>query len=187
MLEVIIVSSWRILAALVLILLGLLLLASNLGLFALRWDLFWPVILIFFGLWLIWRAFVPPPRNRYAVAFAGMGEYRPDLSGKEIRREEFSHGLGDFDLDLTRATIPDGENFVHVSHGMGDLTIIVPSSLAVRVQAKAGMGDVSVLGQRSEGIGPHVDFQSEDYATAARKLNIEASVGMGRVEVVRGS
>lgn len=180
------VRSGRILAALVLIILGLLLLVSNLGLLTLRWDLFWPVLLILFGVWLIWRAFVPRPRNRYAVAFAGMGEYRPDLSGKEIRREEFSHGMGDFDLDLTRATIPDGENFVHVSHGLGDLTILVPGGLAVRVQAKAGMGDVFVFGQNSEGIGPHVDFQSDDYATAARKLSIEASVGLGKVEVVRG-
>lgn len=178
-------SSGEILAALILIVLGLLFLAGNLGLLLLNWNLLWPLILIFFGLWLIWRALSPSPKHRSGNVSWGMGSYRPDLAGKEIRRVEFSHGMGDFDLDLTHAIFPAGENFVHASHGLGDLTVIVPRDLAVRVQARTGMGDVFVLGKKSEGIGPSVEFHSDDYASAPRKLNLEANVGLGKVQVMR--
>jgi lia operon protein LiaF len=68
---------------------------------------------------------------------------------------------------------------------MGDLKIIVPRDLAVRVTASAGLGDVRVFGERIDGFSPHIDFKSDDYATATRKLDIEASVGMGDVKVIR--
>ena len=74
---------------------------------------------------------------------------------------------------------------MRASHGMGDLTIIVPRELPVRVNASAGLGNVFVLGKRSEGISPNVTFQSEDYEGSSRKLNIDASVGLGDVKVLR--
>jgi predicted membrane protein len=176
--------SGELLAALILIVLGLLLLAGNLNLLRVDWSTLGPVMLILFGAWLVWRAF---QRNPYiSGASYGFGDYRPDLAGKEIRNENFSHGLGDFDLDLTRATIPDGPSSVRASHGFGSLKIVVPRDLAVRVKASAGFGDVTVFDQKHEGIGPHIDFQSNGYAAAARKLDLAASVGFGDVKVLRG-
>mgnify|MGYP000300734692 CR=1 FL=1 len=51
-------NSGEIWFALVLILIGVLLLAGNLGLVAFDWSLVWPLALIFFGVWFIWRAFL---------------------------------------------------------------------------------------------------------------------------------
>jgi lia operon protein LiaF len=178
-------DSTQVFFALVLIVVGALLLFGNLGLFALNWDLVWPVILILFGLWLVSRAFVPSTNYGGSIPSWGWGEYAPDLSGKEIRRESFSHGFGDFDLDLTRAVIPAGESFVRVSHGFGDMTVIVPRDLAVRVHASAGMGEVSLFGEDSGGVAPSRTFQTEDYAGAASKLTLDASVGFGEVKVIR--
>ena len=178
-------NSTEVFFALVLIVLGALLLLGNLGLFAFNWNLVWPAILTLFGLWLIWRAFVPAPQHRGGEAYWGFGDYAPDLSGKQIRRENFSHGFGDFDLDLTRAQISDGENFIRASHGFGDLTVIVPRDVSARVHASAGFGDATLFGQHSGGIGPTLTFQSDDYASATRKLNIDASVGFGDVKVIR--
>jgi len=168
------------------IVVGLLLLAGNLGLFVFDWGMLWGLLLIGLGAWMVWRAFQP---SQYAPAtgtwFAGFGDYRPDLAGKEIRKESFSHGFGDFDLDLTRAMIPEGQNAVRASHGFGDLTVSVPRDLAVRIKASAGFGDVQVFGQRAEGIGPRLDFESDDYVTATRKLDLEVNAGFGDVSVVR--
>ncbi|CAG0986860.1 Protein LiaF [Anaerolineae bacterium] len=180
-------NTGRIFGALILIVLGLLLLAGNFGIFLFRWDMLWPLMLILFGIWFIYRAFVPREHFHDVDVFAGVGESRPNLTGKEIHQEEFSHGIGEFNLDLTRATIPDGESTVKVSNGMGELNVIVPRDLAVRVQANSGMGDVELFDQRESGISPHLGFQSDDYATASRKLNLQANVGMGKVRVVRGS
>jgi len=180
-------NSGEIFFALALILIGALLLAGNLGWLAFNWtrSVVWPLILILFGVWLIWRAFQPA---RSGGAGYGFGDYRPDLAGMEIRDENFSHGFGDFDLDLTRVQIPEGRHAARVRAwlGFGDLTVILPRELAVRVQASAGLGEVSVLGRKHEGIGPTAEVQSEDYATAPRQLDLEASVGLGEVKVVRG-
>lgn len=181
-------NSFELLVALFFIVIGVLLLAGNLGLFVFNWNILWSLILMCFGGWLIWRAFQPQQFTpTHPGALYSFGDYRPDLASNEIRKETLrvSHGFGDFDLDLTRAVISDGTNAVRASHGFGDLTIIVPRDLAVRVKASAGFGDVEVFGQRAEGIGPHLDFQSDDYVTAARKLDIEASVGFGDAKVVR--
>jgi predicted membrane protein len=179
-------NSGRVFWAVVLIVLGVVLLAGNLNLFRFRWDMLWAVMLILVGMWFIWRAFVPVQHHDVNF-FAGIGELRPNLDGKEIRREEFSHGIGECDLDLSRATIPDGENSIKASLGIGELKIRVPRDLAVRVQANAGMGEAEALDQKEDGISPQVIFQSDDYATAARKLAIEANVGLGKVEIKRGA
>ena len=176
-------KSGEVFFALCLILIGALLLAGTLGMLAFNWNMVWPLVLILFGVWLVWRAF--QPAHLIGGAAYGFGDYQPDLAGREIRDENFSHGFGDLDLDLTRAMIPDGRNSVRASHGFGDLTVILPRDLAVRVKANAGFGEVTVFDQKHEGIGPHIDFQSDDYATATRKLDLEASVGFGEVKVVR--
>jgi lia operon protein LiaF len=178
-------SSGEVFFGLLLIVLGLMFLAGNLGWVTISWGVVWPLILVLFGLWLIWRAFVPASKTRGSDVSYGFGDYEPDLTGKEIRRENFSHGFGDLDLDLTRAVIPEGKSAVRVSLGFGDLNVIVPRDLAVDVHATAGFGDAELFEQSSSGIGPTLRFQSDDYAAAARKLDLHASVGFGKAKVIR--
>lgn len=179
-------NSWELFVAIAFIVVGALLLAGNLGLILFNWNIVWALILVCFGIWMIWRAMHPSSYvSSHSTASYGFGDYRPDLTGKEIRRESFSHGMGSIVLDLTRATIPDGQNSMRASHGLGDLRVIVPRDLAVSVKASAGMGEVRVFGERADGIVPHLEFRSDDYATATRKLDIEASAGLGDVRVLR--
>lgn len=177
-------NSVELIVALIFIVLGLLLLAGNLGLIIFNWGILWALVLVAFGGWLIWRAFRTPAEPSNSVSY-GVGDYAPHLVGKEIRKENFSHGLGDMDVDLSRAVFPEGQATVRASHGLGDLTVIVPRDLAVRVKARAGLGDARLFDERADGFGPSLDFQSTDYVTATRKLDLEASVGLGAVKVVR--
>ncbi len=179
-------NSWELFIAIVFIVVGVLMLAGNLGLILFNWNILWALVLVSFGIWLIWRAMHPSSYTpSYSNACYGFDDYHPDLTGKEIKRENFSHGLGNIVLDLTRATIPDGQNSMRASHGLGDLRVIVPRDLAVSVKASAGMGEVRVFGERADGIAPHLEFRSDDYATATRKLDIDASAGLGDVRVLR--
>ncbi len=170
--------------AVLLIVMGVIFLLGNLNIFVLRWDMLGPLFLILVGGWMIARAVMP--RGQHGdQTFGGIGEYHLDLAGKEIRREKFSHGIGEARIDLTRAVFPDGENKVEASHGVGELRVIVPSDLAVRVRANAGMGEVRVFDEQESGIDPHLEFQSPDYASATRKLDLLASAGLGAVLVKR--
>ena len=181
-------NSWELFLAVALIVVGALLLAGNLGLILFNWNILWALVLVSFGIWMIGRAMRPSSyMPSHGDAIYGFGDYRPDLTGKEIRRESFSHGVGNSVLDLTRATIPDGQNTMRASQGMGDLRIIVPRDLAVSVNARAGMGAVRVFGERADGIAPHLEFRSDDYVAATCKLDIEASAGLGEVRVIRAA
>jgi lia operon protein LiaF len=177
--------SGQFFAASLLILLGVLLLLGNLGLFAFSWSMCWALLLILFGGWLVWRGLTPHKEGWFPEWGWGLGDYEPDLAGKTLRNETFSHGLGDLDLDLRDAVFGDGENVVRASHGLGDVKIKVPREIALKVTARAGLGDVAVFDEKADGFAPVVEFQSDDYATAARKLFVEASVGLGEVKVVR--
>jgi predicted membrane protein len=155
-----------------------------LGLLVIDWKLVWPTILVFFGLWLIWRAFNP----RKSGIFRGesdfdWGEYHPNLSGQEIRNVRFSHSFGDFRLDFTQAILADGENHVCASHGFGTMEMLIPRDISIRVHADAGFGQVTVMGEHASGIGPHLDFRSSDYDAAMRKLRIEADIAFGEVRI----
>lgn len=176
-------SCWnaQVVIALAFILLGVLLLLRNLGLIVWNWGIVWALVLIGLGIRLVWRAFQPVPTG----VSCGMGNYRPRLVGKEMRNANFSHGVGDFELDFTGATIPAGTSRVYATLGLGNLTVIVPRDLAVRVRARAVLGDVQVFQYKGDGIAPHVEFASEDYATATRKLDLQASVGIGDAKVIR--
>ncbi len=179
------VHSGQLFAAALLILLGVLLLAGNLGLFVFRWDQAWAVVLIALGVWLVWRGFQPRQHEARFDFSWGLGDLEPDLDGKTLKNESFSHGFGDVKLDLAHAVYADGENVVRASHGFGDVKIKLPRDLAVKVSARAGLGEVKVLDEESDGFSPVVEYQSDDYATATRKLRVEASVGLGEVKVVR--
>jgi lia operon protein LiaF len=172
--------------ALILIVVGILFLGANLGLFAFSWNIVWPLLLILFGVWMVWRAFAPSTFKPTDVSY-GFGDYVPNLSGKEIRNENFSHGFGDFNLDLTQVIIPDGESKVRASLGFGDLKVIVPNEVALKVHASAGFGEAELFDQKSEGIGPSENYQSNNYVASARKLNLDASVGFGQVQIRKAS
>lgn len=174
----------RMLGAFLLIGMGVIFLLGNLNIIVFRWDMLGPLFLILIGVWMVSRAFVPG-WGHDANVFAGIGELHPDLNGKEIKSEKFEHGIGETRIDLTHATFPDGENRVEASQGIGELRVIVPSDLAVRVRASAGMGEARLFAEEEAGIDPRLEFQSPNYATAPRKLNLTVRVGLGAVRVSR--
>ncbi len=177
--------SGQVFVATVLILMGALLLLGNFGIILFSWSMCWAGLLVLFGGWLVWRGLMPQKAGWFPEWGWGFSDYEPNLAGKTLRNETFSHGFGDLDLDLRDAVFADGENVVRASHGFGDIKIKVPREIALKVTARAGLGDVKVFDEKSEGFGPVVEFQSNDYATASRKLFVEASVGLGEVKVVR--
>jgi len=116
----------------------------------------------------------------------GFGEVHTGFAGQEVRDLHLSHGMGDYELDLSQAVFPAGTASVHVALGMGDLTVVVPERLPVHVCARAGMGEVNVLEQLREGFAPRVEFETSGYQQAERRCELDISAGMGKVFVRRG-
>jgi len=116
---------------------------------------------------------------------AGVGEKveRP-LDAAALERS-YEYGIGDFELDLTRIALPEGETHVDVSLGIGELVVAVPEDATVVVDAHAGAGEVDVAGSRDDGIGADKELTLSGPDDDSPVLVLDASVGFGHIAVVR--
>jgi predicted membrane protein len=62
----------------------------------------------------------------------------------------------------------------------------VPRDLPVRVRAGAGLGSLKLFEQKADGFGPRLEYNSPDYASAVRRLQLEADLGLGDISVQYG-
>jgi lia operon protein LiaF len=95
--------------------------------------------------------------------------------------------IGDTIIDLTKASIPDGETNIHISSFIGDLKIFIPNDmqLEVSVTASAFISDMKILDRYESGLFKNVQAQTRDYADADKKIRITVSTFIGDVIVKR--
>lgn len=117
---------------------------------------------------------------------AGIGEKvaRP-LDTTELERT-YELGIGDLTVDLRDVVLPPGRTKVEVDLGVGGLVVRVPENVALEIDGHAGVGQVTVLGQVDDGTGAHEHVDVPAPTPAAPVLELEADVGLGDLEVLRG-
>lgn len=144
------------------------------------WTFCWPVGLILFGVWLLFR-----PRlisSDMAVRQKLIGDIR--RSGAwQVTDEEIWIGIGDVKLDMTDAEIPAGETRIRVWNFVGTVKLSVPQDVGVAVSSSAFIVDVRVLGQKREGILTPVHINSDDYEMTERRVRLETTSLVGDVRV----
>ena len=115
--------------------------------------------------------------------FAGVGDRVVHPASIASPRTTYELGIGDFTVDLSDTYLPAGETRVKSTLGIGDLKVHVPYGIRVLVDSSVSAGQLSVFGHVDDGT-------SVDYSTAVgggdRVLVIDARVGFGRLEIVRG-
>lgn len=113
----------------------------------------------------------------------GVGEL--DLSPTSIDEVDASYqrAAGQITLDLRQVELPGGETTVDISVGAGEITVIVPAEVTVQVDASVGMGEIDVFGETRSGVAP--DLRTTSEATANKRLMLDLSAGLGRIEVRR--
>jgi predicted membrane protein len=93
-------------------------------------------------------------------------------------------GVGQLVLDLSGIS-PTGAVEMSAEVGIGELRVELPEDLPVRVHAESGIGQVEVLGEEDGGFGSELDHTDQGFDPAATSLDIELSVGIGEVTVLR--
>jgi hypothetical protein len=196
----------RLLVGVFLVLLGIGWLLDALGAVELDWDLILPVALIAVGGALVLAGWQGQGRGGLIalgvvltvvltigtvvqIPFGGgIGDRteRPRTVGAIPDRYELAMGKLTVDLtDLGWQGETPGEIRVEGSVGIGQLVVLVgPDIPCVSTHAEAGLGEVVVFGEREGGISP--EYRTEAVCLAAPLLVLEASVGLGQVEVRRG-
>ena len=113
---------------------------------------------------------------------SGIGDRNYIVTSTEQLHDEYHLGIGSLDLDLSRVELPAGETHVDVRVDVGDMDVLVPADVALRIHGKAEVGEVD-LPDGIKGSGRNVE--SELIETGERVLVLDASVGAGAVRVER--
>lgn len=74
---------------------------------------------------------------------------------------------------------------VQVSVGAGKVTVVLPPSIPVAIDATVGVGEMNLVGERGDGMSVIRHYQSEGFDTANITLTLALDVGAGTVEVTR--
>jgi len=185
----------------VLLVLGLLFLLQNLGILPFGVGRLWPVILIILGLSLIYNFLRWREETGWDTSTGGgetsissqgrfysdklLGEVKLDFDNQELKSGFIHTGVGDIKLDLSRAILPQGENLLRIGCWIGDIKLYLPKDAAVSASARALLGDVEVMGEKSSGFNCELEKASEGYNEAASRLRVEASLLIGDVKLFR--
>lgn len=103
-------------------------------------------------------------------------------------RSTYRLGIGDAELDLSRLDVTSaaGVEHVRVSEGVGDLTVIVPEGVVVRVDADVNAGEITLPAgfEPVDGTDLHENVVLPAGSSAgAAQLVIDADLGLGSLEV----
>jgi hypothetical protein len=118
----------------------------------------------------------------------GIGDNRWRPTAPAMVDRHYQLGIGNLVVDLGAVHYaPGSEHSVSATVGMGHVVVKVPRGTAVNVSAHAGMGDVSLFGHDTGGVGTVRTTVSQGAGPRAATLNVSAQAGLGQVEVVRAS
>lgn len=109
----------------------------------------------------------------------GAGETRLDLSELRVNHLNLQTGMGATEVTLSAKA---GQTRAKINVGMGEVKVYVPEGVAARIHATAGLGEVSVNDGRFPRSGNV--YQSPDYDTSERKVEIDAKTGMGALRIM---
>lgn len=104
-----------------------------------------------------------------------------DARDLRLRSLELHTGASETRVLLPRAA---GVTTVRAEAGAASLTIEVPAGVAARIRSRMALGSSQIDQARFPAVAG--GFESPDYATAANRVDIDVSGGVGSVKVVGG-
>lgn len=115
----------------------------------------------------------------------GLGDRveRPLLAA-ELKRD-YRLGVGQLELDLRSVELAPGETRISAHVGVGELLVELPSGVPVEVISHVRAGDSEILGHDEDGWRIRDRVVDPGFANADRRLVVDATVGIGDVEVRR--
>jgi len=171
------------------------------------WDWTWPILLIYIGIKVLFD------RNRHHDWFrfhindkinckkCGTIDMEEDFAKEHFHKDHFigdinwgknpwkiGHkslqvGVGDVDIDFTKAILDPGENVFVLKGWVGSVEMLVPGDLPVHLETSVRVGDVTVFDENYSGTGRAVTYTSPGYQEADTKLKILVKLSIGEVEI----
>ncbi|NLE99435.1 MAG: cell wall-active antibiotics response protein, partial [Anaerolineales bacterium] len=106
------------------------------------------------------------------------GESRLDLTDLRVTNLRVKTEASSTEIDLPAHA---GHTDAKIEGGAASVIVRVPAGVAARIQAQGGLSGVSVDLARFPRMG--AVYQSEDYASAANRVDLHMDIGLGSVDV----
>jgi hypothetical protein len=103
----------------------------------------------------------------------------------EELQDSYELESGALELNLGDLELPEGTTGIRARGDVGVLTVVVPRGVAVRVEAEAGNGAVTIFDRAVSGEDVERNFEEEGYGQADRRLSLELAMDTGVISVVR--
>jgi len=136
------------------------------------WGFFWPALLIVLGVIILMRPRTATAGVRTETLLLGDQHRTGEWT---VVREDTWLGIGDVELDFTRAVIPDGETVLRFGGFIGDVRVVVPANVGLSVTANGFISNIKEAGREHAAFFVPNHFESDGYATAERRLHLETA------------
>ena len=190
------------------ILFSSLLIMDRFGLIAFQfldvWKL-WPLFLIYFGVSMlmgkrkikvIYRTDLPSVKQLENIPESsanGLKKIRGVSVGKvtfkkqnwAVEPMDLYNMVGDYFIDFSKGFIPDRETTIRVRGWVGEVKMLIPEDLPVKINAVIGIGEVKMFDYDQEQVKHVIAYKSDDYEEAVKKLNITIELKIGSVRIDR--
>ena len=125
-----------------------------------------------------------------ALALAAVGVFGPQFGDRNYHvgsladlRSSYEYGAGKINLDLTHLSVT-GRHRTNVHLGRGNVTVTVPSNVAVWVHGRAGLGSVTIDGHKVDGIdAEQSQLVGPGTETDEDRLTVDVQVGFGHIDI----
>ena len=172
---------------------GLLFLLHNFGLFG---FVFVHPISLLFALVVLYVGFemIRPKSWRYRhygfdkkkLKSARIGETRLGDEPWYLEPLYIDNIAGSVRINLTTATLPEGETPIEIIGGFGEVRIQVPEGMAIDAVVGVTGGEVRLFERRMGGLGANqLSYRDEQYESVARRVKIRVRLKFGEIRLTR--
>ncbi len=117
----------------------------------------------------------------------GIGEETDTVNSLADLEDSYTFGVGDYEVDLSAVDLGGAERDVEVGLTIGELTVWVPDTLQVVIDADTRLGEIEVFGTTDVGVLYDDEFEAEIDTTFGDAdggtLNLDIDLGIGSLDI----
>jgi lia operon protein LiaF len=146
------------------------------------WALFFPLLLVALGVWLIMRPRMLGPQGQVQTRLLGDIVHNGSW---QVVPEEIWLAIGDIHLDLTNANVPSGETIITSFGFVNDIRVVVPEGVGIALHSSAFVSESKLYDDKESAIFMPLDRKSDDYDTCSRKVVLRTNHFVADIKVRR--
>ncbi|RPF52032.1 cell wall-active antibiotics response protein LiaF [Aquisalibacillus elongatus] len=112
-----------------------------------------------------------------------IGDFNFSDDNWKVKDMNLWSGIGDVDIDFSKAYIPNEETKIVLRGYIGDVHIKMPDDVSCRIYANVSIGDATIFNQHRSSFGNAITYESDDYEEATRKIDLHMDYKIGDITV----